>query len=55
MYHIVETKVDPYFKDWDTSTLISIISPFPEDSSFGQGLYEAPILIGPALSAVETK
>jgi hypothetical protein len=55
MDHIVETIVHPYFKDQDTSTLISITSPFLTDSSFEQRLYEDPIPIGPALCAVETK
>jgi hypothetical protein len=53
--HIVETIVEPYVKDRNTSTLISITSPFTTDSSFEQYLYEAPILVGPALRVVEIK
>jgi hypothetical protein len=53
--HIVKTIVEPYFKYRNTSALISITSPFLPDSSFEQRLYEAPILVGPALHVVETK
>jgi hypothetical protein len=51
--HIVENIVESYFKNRDTSELRSITSPFPTDSSFEQRLYEAPVLTGAALNAVE--
>jgi hypothetical protein len=55
MDHILEMIVDPYFKDHDTSTLLSITIPFPTDSSSERRLYEAPVLTGPALRDVEHK
>jgi hypothetical protein len=53
--HIVETIIEPYYKDTDTSTLLSITSIFPNDSSVDQCLYEASVLTGPALKAIELK
>jgi hypothetical protein len=53
--HIVETILELYFKDRDTSALISITSPFPTDSSFEKCLHEAPILVCTTLCDVETK
>jgi hypothetical protein len=51
--HIVEKIATPYFKNQDTSVLVSINSPFPTDSSFEQRLFEAPILVGAALKNIE--
>jgi hypothetical protein len=44
---------DPYYKDQDTSAMLSITSPFPTDSSFEQRLYEAPVNAGPVLKDME--
>jgi hypothetical protein len=49
----VETIVTPYYKNQDTSTLVSITGPLPTDSSFDQRLYEAPVLVGAALEKLE--
>jgi hypothetical protein len=51
--HIVETIVTPNFKNQNASTLVSITSPFPTDSSFEKHLYEAPVLVGAALKKLE--
>jgi hypothetical protein len=51
--HIVEKIVTPYFKNQDTSTLVSITSPFQMDSSFEQSLYEALVLVVAALKKLE--
>jgi hypothetical protein len=50
--HLVDSIIEPYFKDRDVSKLLSITSPFPTDLSFEQLLYEAPILVGPALRKI---
>jgi hypothetical protein len=53
--HIVENVLDPYFEDRDTTELRSITSPFPTDSSFEQRLYEASVLAGSDLQAMDLK
>jgi hypothetical protein len=53
MDHIVETIVEPSYKNHDTSLFLSIASPFPTNESFEHQLYEAPVLTGPVLRAVE--
>jgi hypothetical protein len=51
--HIVDSIMEPYFKDRNTSNLVSITGPFQMDSSFEQRLYEANVLTGYALRDVE--
>jgi hypothetical protein len=53
--HIFETIVDTFYKDRDTPIFLSITSPFQMDASFEQRLYEAPVLTGSALRAIEDK
>jgi hypothetical protein len=53
--HIIEAIVEPYFQDRDTAQLFSVTSPFPTDSYFEQRVYEAHILVDPALRALEKK
>jgi hypothetical protein len=53
--HIVENVLDPYFQDRDTTDLRYITSPFPTNTSFEQSLYEAPVLTGTDLQAMEIK
>jgi hypothetical protein len=53
--NIAENVLDPYFQDHDTADLRSITSPFPTDTSFEQRIYEAPVLTGTALKAMELK
>jgi hypothetical protein len=51
--HIVEIIVESYFKDPYTSELHSITIRFPADSYFEQRLYEASVLTGAKLKAVQ--
>jgi hypothetical protein len=53
--HIVETILEPFYKNRYTPLLLSITSQFRTDASFEQRLYEAPVVTGSVICAIEDK